>query len=133
VRCVGVFDGHEAHAFVEACCVRVFSAEAHAAEVLTGVFDEGRDQCSADSFIAPCRSDIVRTGDDKVPQSGRWLALDLFCDALDGVMGGEDGSFLPGNEVREIVAGEVGLALGLFKLFVGRGAAGDEVVREAAE
>ena len=48
-------------------------------------------------------------------------------------MGGEDSSLLPGDQVREVVAGEVGLALGIFKLFVGRGAAGDEVVCEAAE
>lgn len=59
--------------------------------------------------------------------------MHLFCDAFDGVVGGEDCAFLPGDEVREVVAGEVCFALGFFKLCVGRGAAGDEVVREAAE
>jgi hypothetical protein len=53
-----IVDGDKAHTFVEACCVCVFGTKAHAAKVLSGVFDEGRDQCSADSFIAPRRSDI---------------------------------------------------------------------------
>lgn len=49
------------------------------------------------------------------------------------MVGGEDCALLPGDEVREVVSSEVGLALRFFKLCVGRGAAGEEVVREAAE
>ena len=41
-------------------------------------------------------------------------------------------TFLPADEMREVVAGEVGLPLRLFKLGVGRLAAGEEIVGEAA-
>ena len=48
-------------------------------------------------------------------------------------MGGEDRAFLPAYEVREIVSGEEGAALGLLELGVGRVAGGHVVVGEAAE
>src|SRR3984885_15404687 len=59
-------------------------------------------------------------------------ALYLVGDAFDGVMGGEDGAFLPGYEVREVVAREVGAAFGFLQLAVCRRAAGCPVVGEAA-
>jgi len=61
------------------------------------------------------------------------LGLHLFCDALDGMVGGEDCALLPADEVREVVAGEVGLALWLFELCVRGIAAGEVIVGEAAE
>ncbi len=43
------------------------------------------------------------------PRAAR-SAIDLFGDALDGVVGGKVGAFLPAYEVGEVVAGEVGSA-----------------------
>jgi hypothetical protein len=60
------------------------------------------------------------------------LGLDRGGDALDGVVGGEDGAFLPADQVREVVAGEVGAALGLVQLGVGGVAGCEVVVGEAA-
>lgn len=65
--------------------------------------------------------------------AGCRLGVELFRDALDGVMGREGSALLPADEVREVVSGEVGLALRLFKLDVGRLAAGEKIVGEAAE
>ena len=61
------------------------------------------------------------------------LGVELFRDSFDGVMCGEDGTLLPSDEVREVVACEEGLPFWFFELFVGRLAAGDEVICEAAE
>lgn len=61
------------------------------------------------------------------------LAANLFGDAFDGVMGGEDGALLPADEVREVISGEVGLALWFFELLVGWLAAVEVIVGEAAE
>src|SRR3954447_26583604 len=70
---------------------------------------------------------------DKQKASAIRLGVELFCDAFHGVMSREDGALLPADEVREVVAGEVGLALRLFKPDVSRLAAGEKIVREAAE
>src|SRR5260370_20676159 len=56
------------------------------------------------------------------------LGVELLRDAFDGVMGREDGTLLPADEVREVVAGEVGLPLRLFQLGVGRLATGEKIV-----
>jgi len=61
------------------------------------------------------------------------LGVELLRDAFDGVMGREDGTLLPADEVGEVVAGGVGLPLRLFQLGVGRLAAGEKIVGEAAE
>ena len=68
-----------------------------------------------------------------LPSYGVSLAADSFGDALDGVMSGECRSFLPANEVREIITGEVGSALGFFELDVCGPAAFEVIVCEAAE
>src|SRR5882757_11416167 len=80
------------------------------------------------------RQKQIPFGDDN--QKGKVqerLTVELFCDAFDGVMGGEDGALLPADEVREVVAGEVGLPLRLLKLGVGRLAAGEKIVCETTE
>lgn len=59
--CAWVFDGSETHSFVEACCAGVFGAETYVAEALLGLFDEGGDEGSAYSLVAPCGADIDAT------------------------------------------------------------------------
>ena len=61
------------------------------------------------------------------------LAMDLFGNAFDGVVGGEYGAFLPGYEVGEVVSGEVGSTLGFVELGVGGLSAWQEDVSEAAD
>ena len=57
----------------------------------------------------------------------------MLRDALDGVVRGEDCALLPADEMGEVVACEVGLALRFFELLVGGVAAGEVVVGEAAQ
>ncbi len=64
--------------------------------------------------------------------SGCKLTADLFGDAFDGVVGGEQGALLPAYEVREVVSGEVGSALGSVEPGVGGFAAGRMGVGETA-
>src|SRR5882757_4114942 len=61
------------------------------------------------------------------------LTADLLGDALDGAMGREHRTFLPGHEAREVVSGEVGPALRFVELGIGGLTFGVSVVGEGTE
>src|ERR1700753_736838 len=61
------------------------------------------------------------------------LAFHLSRDAFNGVVRGEDGPFLPGNKMREVVIRKIGAALGLCQLGIRRRARLHSVVGEAAK
>jgi hypothetical protein len=103
--------GEERTGTTEATATAKANATAKAdAKANTGILHCVQD----DDFVGA--SDFVQdddfVGDDTA--LGSLLGLHLFCDALDGVVGGEDCALLPADEMGEIVACEVGLALWFF-------------------
>lgn len=53
VRSVGIVDGREAEAFVEAGCTGILSTQAHAVKMLAGSLKQPEDEGSPDTLVAP--------------------------------------------------------------------------------
>jgi hypothetical protein len=72
---VGISDRRKADPLVKTCRIRVFSAQAHTAEVGARALDESRHHRSSHAFISPCGPHVNTTDAAHIGTPGKWITI----------------------------------------------------------
>src|ERR1700734_1175654 len=68
---VGILDRRKGHAFVKACRICVFGAQAHTTEVFPGLVHQGSHERSADPPVSPGRPHVNATETGYIRPGGK--------------------------------------------------------------